>query len=260
MNTQNRDTGTRPSVDVEDLAQFERLGAQWWDEKGVMAPLHHLNPTRIRFIRDAILSQFGKTVASSGPGPGLPLAGLTLLDIGCGGGLLSEPLTRLGGRVTGIDPGPSNIAVARDHAEAVGLAIDYRATTAEALAAEKAKFDVVIASEVIEHVLDQPRFVATCSSLVAPGGLLIMSTLNRTAKAFLLAIVGAEYVLRWLPRGTHRWDRFVRPIELARWMSRAGLHPKTPVGMVFNPLRNEWSLGCDTDVNYILAAALKLTI
>ena len=246
---------TRGSVDPVDLAQFERLGAGWWDETGAMAPLHKLNPTRIRFIRDAILKQFGKPVNDASAGRTSPLTGLTILDIGCGGGLLAEPLARLGGRVTAIDPAPGNIAAAEVHAAGVGLTIDYRATTVEALARETPRFDVVIASEVVEHVVDQPRFIATACSLVDEGGLFITSTLNRTGKAFLLAIVGAEYVLRWLPRGTHRWDRFVQPAELSRWIERAGLLCSPAVGMVYNPLQDEWGLGRDTDVNYILVAA-----
>lgn len=247
-------SGTRKSIDPDDLAQFEKLGPAWWDEKGAMAPLHQLNPTRIRFMRDAMVTHFGKLGGGNEPRSDRPLAGLSILDIGCGGGLLSEPLTRLGGRVTSIDPAPGNIVVARSHAADVGLQIDYRTTTVEALAQASERFDVVIASEVVEHVVDQARFVATSCRLVAPNGLFIASTLNRTAKAFLLAIVGAEYVLGWLPRGTHRWDRFVKPAELARWIARAGLRPKPPVGMVFNPLQNAWSLGRDTDVNYLLVA------
>ena len=217
-----------------------------------MAPLHRLNPTRLRFIRDLGVRHFGRDV---GPEGGGPLSGLTLLDIGCGGGLLSEPLARLGASVTGIDPGQTNIAAARDHAAAVGVDIDYRATTVESVAAEGKPFDIVVASEVVEHVAHQAQFVATACGLVRPGGLFIASTLNRTLKCFLLAIIGAEYVLGWLPRGTHDWSRFVRPAELEAWTRRAGLTSLGTRGMIFNPLRSEWALGRDDDVNYIIGAA-----
>ncbi|MDX7953194.1 bifunctional 2-polyprenyl-6-hydroxyphenol methylase/3-demethylubiquinol 3-O-methyltransferase UbiG [Lichenihabitans sp. Uapishka_5] len=242
-------------VDTVDLAQFERLGRDWWDARGPMAPLHRLNPTRLRYIRQTVAAHFPQAVGGDTERGTLPLAGLSVLDIGCGGGLLAEPLTRLGARVTAVDPGASNVEVARWHAELGGLTIDYRVATIEDLDQAGAHFDVVIASEVVEHVLDQPAFMATASRLVAPGGLLLASTLNRTAKSFLLAIVGAEYVLGWLPRGTHRWERFVRPSELARWIEAAGLRPIGRAGMVFDPLRDGWRLGRDTDVNYWLAAA-----
>ena len=242
------------SVDPSDLAKFERLGAEWWDEKGAMGPLHKLNPTRIRYIRDVLAKHFGATVGGDTARGTLPLSGLTVLDIGCGGGLLAEPLTRLGARVTGIDPARGNIDVALSHAADMGLTIDYRAVTVESLAATEIRFDVVIASEVVEHVVDQARFVATASDLVKRGGLFVASTLNRTAKSFLLAIVGAEYVLGWLPRGTHHWTQFVTPDELGQWVRQAGLHPIDRKGMIFNPLRNQWHLGRDTDVNYLFAA------
>lgn len=244
---------TATSVDPADVARFERLGAAWWDEAGSMAPLHRLNPTRIGFIRDILLQHFGPAVGDAADAM-RPLAGLTLLDIGCGGGLLSEPLSRLGARVTGIDPGAANIAVAKTHAAALDLAIDYRAVTAEALAESGEQFDVVIASEVIEHVVDQPRFTVTACTLVRPGGLFVASTLNRTAKCFLLAVIGAEYVLGWLPRGTHDWRKFVTPRELESWARRAGCRGIARRGMIFNPLQGEWRLGADTDVNYFFVA------
>jgi 2-polyprenyl-6-hydroxyphenyl methylase / 3-demethylubiquinone-9 3-methyltransferase len=250
---QPRDGDAERSVDRTDLVQFERLGAAWWDEDGPMAPLHRLNPTRIRFIRDVATKHFGRPVSAGGV-IGWPLAGLKVLDVGCGGGLLAEPMARLGGQVTGIDPAPSNIEAAQAHANEGGLTIDYRATTAEALARDAERFDLVLASEVIEHVVDQPRFVATLASLVAPGGLLVVSTLNRTAKAFLLAIVGAEYVLGWLPRGTHQWDRFITPDELSGFAKAAGLGDVALEGITYNPLKDVWSRNPDTDVNYLMSA------
>jgi 2-polyprenyl-6-hydroxyphenyl methylase/3-demethylubiquinone-9 3-methyltransferase len=216
-----------------------------------MAKLHEINPVRMRYLRDTITAHWPE--ASAQPGEG-PLAGLSILDIGCGGGVLSEPLARLGATVTGIDPGPENIAAARAHAGLFDLDIDYRATTAEAVAASGARFDVVLAMEVVEHVVDRNAFVGTVCSLVKPGGLLIASTLNRTAKSFLLAIVGAEYVLRWLPRGTHNWMQFVTPDELALPIKRAGLKILDTSGMIFDPLRGSWRLGRDTGVNYFMAA------
>lgn len=220
-----------------------------------MAQLHKLNPTRVRFIRDTLVQHFGATAGGDTASGTLPLSGLTILDVGCGGGLLSEPLIRLGGRVTGIDPGPSNIAVARRHAADLGLTIDYRPVSMESVAEAGEHFDVVIASEVVEHVVDQSKFVATACGLVRPGGLLIVSTLNRTAKCFLLAIVGAEYVLRWLPRDTHDWQKFVKPGELETWARRAGLRETRTKGMTYDPLRDEWTLGRNTDVNYLFVAA-----
>ena len=243
------DYGPATRVDAADVARYDALGEAWWDPKGAMAPLHRLNPTRIRYIRDLMAGHFA--VAPDAP---LPLAGLSILDIGSGGGLLSEPLARLGGRVTGIDPAPNNVAVAARHAAEGGLAIDYRATTAETLAEAGTRFDAVLALEVVEHVPDPDVFVATACSLVRPGGLFVLSTINRTAKSFALAIVGAEYVLRWLPRGTHDWNQFRTPDEIATPVRVAGLKVLDRTGMVFDPLRNRWILSRDTDVNYLLSA------
>ncbi len=238
-----------PSIDAADVARFEALGDEWWSERGPMRQLHKLNPVRIAFIRDHIARHFG-----AGTADGLPLGGMHLLDIGCGGGLLCEPLARLGAEITGIDPGAGNVDVARLHGERGGLAIDYRATTAEALAASGATFDAVLAMEVVEHVADVPGFVATLTQLVAPGGLLFMATLNRTLKSMALAIIAAEYVLRWVPRGTHRWSQFVQPEELARPLSRANFKIFDRTGVIYNPLADRWQTNADMDVNYMIVA------
>ena len=214
-----------------------------------MAPLHRLNPTRIRYLRGLMVRHFAVP-----DGAALPLEGLRILDIGCGGGLLSEPLARLGGRVMGIDPAPNNVAAAARHAEEAGVVVDYRATTAESLAEAADTFDAVFALEVVEHVPEPDAFIATACSLVRPGGLFVLSTLNRTAKSFALAIVGAEYVLRWLPRGTHRWSQFMTPEEVASPVRAAGLKVLDRTGLVYDPLRRTWGLSRDTDVNYLLAA------
>ena len=242
--------GRADRVDSDDVARYDRLGDQWWDPRGAMAPLHKLNPTRIRYLRDLMIRHFAVA-----PSAVLPLAGLSVLDIGCGGGLLSEPLARLGGRVTGIDPAPGNVEVASRHASESGVSVDYRGTPAETLAETGETFDVVLALEVVEHVPDPEAFIATACSLVRPGGLFVLSTLNRTAKSFMLAIVGAEYVLRWLPRGTHRWNQFLTPEEITVPIRKAGLKVIDRSGMIYDPLRARWSLGRDMDVNYLIAAA-----
>ncbi|MEW6255277.1 MAG: bifunctional 2-polyprenyl-6-hydroxyphenol methylase/3-demethylubiquinol 3-O-methyltransferase UbiG [Pseudomonadota bacterium] len=237
------------TIDAAELARFEALGETWWDPKGPMAPLHAINPVRLGFLRDVMVRHFSRDAR------GLrPLSGLRILDIGCGGGLLSEPLTRMGATVTGIDPAPGNVDVARLHAQASGLSIDYRAVPAEDLLAAGETFDVVLALEVVEHVADVALFVRQAGRLVAPNGLFLGSTLNRTAKSFALAIVGAEYVLRWLPRGTHSWDKFVTPDEFEAVLVAAGLEVTERAGLSFDPLRGRWSLSGDLDVNYFLAA------
>jgi 2-polyprenyl-6-hydroxyphenyl methylase/3-demethylubiquinone-9 3-methyltransferase len=228
-------------IDPKEIAHFEELGEDWWDLSGPMRALHAINPLRVSYIRDAI--------AKHGA-----FEGARILDIGCGGGILCEPLARMGAEMTGIDPAAGNIDIARAHAAPQNLAINYRADTAEALVAEGASFDAVLAMEVIEHVPDQAAFVATACALVRPGGLLIMSTLDRTLKSFALAIVGAEYVLRWLPKGTHKWERFVTPDELARMMRGSGMGVIDRAGIVYNPLAGKWRLSSDTDVNYMLVA------
>ncbi|MBS0248945.1 MAG: bifunctional 2-polyprenyl-6-hydroxyphenol methylase/3-demethylubiquinol 3-O-methyltransferase UbiG [Proteobacteria bacterium] len=237
------------SVDTAEVERFGRLAADWWNERGPMAPLHKLNPVRVGYIRDQVTAHFGRDPKSLDA-----LAGLRILDIGCGAGILSEPLTRLGATMVGVDPAEENIAVASAHAEEQELTIDYRATTAETLAEAGETFDVVLAMEVVEHVVDVGDFVATCASMVKPGGLMIAATLNRTLKSFALAIVGAEYILRWVPRGTHQWDKFVTPRELERAIEAAGLDVIGERGVIFNPLADRWQLSSDMDVNYMLVA------
>ncbi len=215
-----------------------------------MAVLHKFNPVRLEFVRDEACARFGRD-----PRRMRALEGLSLVDIGCGGGVLSEPLARLGAEVTGLDPAPTNIAVARAHAEAAGLAIDYRQETIEAVVAAGTRFDIVLAMEVVEHVADVQAFVAACCAAVKPDGLLVMATINRTMKSYALAIVGAEYLLRWLPKGTHDWQKFVTPDELGGAIEATGFAIGTQTGVVFNPLTGRWTAAADMDVNYMLAAA-----
>ena len=238
------------SVDDSEVAKFAALAESWWDSEGPFRPLHKFNPVRIRFIRDRLAGHFNRDPLSPEP-----LAGLRLLDIGCGGGLLTEPLTRLGATVVGIDATEKNIRIAALHAEQGGLSIDYRHTTSEALDEAGERFDAVLNMEVVEHVADVDAFLTASGNLVGNGGLMIAATLNRTAKSFALAIVGAEYVLRWLPRGTHDWRRFVRPSELAAGLRHAGMTVTSLTGVVFNPLTGIWSLSeRDLDVNYMAVA------
>jgi 2-polyprenyl-6-hydroxyphenyl methylase/3-demethylubiquinone-9 3-methyltransferase len=237
------------TLDPAELDRFARLASEWWDPHGKFRALHRIGPARLTFLRDELIRQFAPRSA------GLrPLEGLRLLDVGCGGGLICEPLARLGGTVTGLDPAAENIEAARKHAAGQKLDITYRAGRVEELAAEGLSYDAVICLEVIEHVPDPGAFVKACATLVRPGGLLLLSTLNRTLKAYLLAIIGAEYVLRWLPVGTHQWDRFVTPDELARYLQAAGLGRTALKGLVYNPLSDVWSLADDTDVNYLASA------
>jgi 2-polyprenyl-6-hydroxyphenyl methylase / 3-demethylubiquinone-9 3-methyltransferase len=246
----NSATGT---IDQDEVARFSRLSGQWWDPRGPMAPLHKFNPVRLGYIRDRAAGYFGRD-----PKRLDSLAGLRILDIGCGGGVLSEPLARLGASVVGADPSDSNIAVARSHAAQSGLTIDYRCTTAEAMAETLAEtnenFDVVLAMEVIEHVTDVGLFVDLAASLVKPGGLMFVATLNRTMKSFALAIVGAEYILRWLPRGTHQWDKFVTPNELEIAIEQTGLRLTHETGVIYNLLADRWQISTDMDVNYMVVA------
>ena len=241
--------GPSPSVMSEEVARFDALGEAWWDADGPMAPLHRVNPIRIGWARDLIVRHFKLDAPA-----GLPLKGVSLIDIGCGAGLFAEPLARLGADVVGIDPARAAIEAALSHAEDTGARLAYRAATVEDMAAEERRFDVVSAMEVIEHAADPKLFVATAGSLVKPGGLFLASTLNRTLKSFALAIVGAEYVLRWLEPGTHRWEQFVTPIELTAFARAAGLRRLSLRGMVYDPFRREWRLSSDTGVNYLFAA------
>jgi 2-polyprenyl-6-hydroxyphenyl methylase / 3-demethylubiquinone-9 3-methyltransferase len=237
------------SIDDAEVERFSRYGNDWWDPRGPMAALHKFNPVRLAYIRDQAAQRFGRDAKKLDC-----LAGLRMLDIGCGGGILSEPLARLGAQMVGADPSQENIAVASAHARENGVTVDYRATTAEELAAACEKFDVVLAMEVVEHVTDVNEFVATCATMVKPGGLMVAATLNRTLKSFALAIVGAEYVLRWLPRGTHQWDKFVTPTELEIAFENGGLRVIGERGVIYNPFADRWQLSSDTDVNYMLLA------
>ena len=246
-------TAERPmdsTVDEAETAKFAAMAEEWWDPDGKFAPLHKFNPVRLQFLRDRICARFGRD-----PMGNRPLEGLALADIGCGGGLLSEPMARLGATVTGIDAVEKNVRTAATHAEAVGVAVDYRCDTVEAKAARGETYDVVLNMEVVEHVADVALFLESSATLVKPGGIMFIATLNRTLKAFGLAIVGAEYIMRWLPRGTHDWNKFVRPSELAAPLRRAGLEMTEIAGVAYNPLKDKWSLAPrDLDVNYMAVA------
>jgi len=236
------------TIDPAEVDRFSRIADEWWDPRGKFAPLHRLNPVRLGYIRDRASAHWQRDALS-----GTPLQGLSLLDIGCGGGLICEPMARLGARVTGIDAAERNIAIASAHSSGQELAIDYRATSAERLAGSGAQFDIVLALEIVEHVSDVDLFLECCGRLVKPGGLLFLSTLNRTAKAWALAVAGAEYVLRWLPRGTHDWRKFLKPSEVVRSLGAGGIDAREIVGVVYNPLSRAWSLDKrDLDVNYML--------
>ena len=235
------------TIDPAEVAKFEAMAADWWDPTGKFKPLHLMNPCRLDYITSQIAAEYGRDLKQP-----LPFTGLRILDIGCGGGLLSEPMARLGATVIGADAAPRNIPVAQLHAELSGLTIDYRHTSAEALAAAGEQFDVVLNMEVVEHVLDPQAYLTACHSLLKPGGLMVCSTLNRNAKSFLMAIIGAEWVMRWLPKGTHDWAKFITPDELYALIRKAGLDPVDRKGMVFNPVAWSWSLSDrDLSVNYV---------
>ena len=238
------------TVDPAEVAKFEAMAAEWWDPSGKFKPLHLMNPCRLDYITGQIAAEFDRDLDTV-----KPFAGLRLLDIGCGGGLLSEPMARLGATVVGADAAPRNIPVARIHAEQSGLDIDYRNTTAEALADAGESFDIVLNMEVVEHVADPLAYLTACRRLLKPGGLHICSTINRNPKSFALAIVGAEYVMRWLPKGTHDWGKFITPDELFALLEQAGLTPVDRKGFVFNPVSWRWSISDrDLSVNYVTAS------
>lgn len=241
------------TVDDAEIAKFEAMATEWWDPNGKFKPLHMLNPTRLDYITRQIAAEFGRDLTTP-----LPFAGLRILDIGCGGGLLSEPMARLGAEVVGADAAPRNIPVAQIHAQQSGLTIDYRHTTAEALAEAGEQFDVVLNMEVVEHVADPLAYLTACQQLLKTGGLMICSTINRNPKSFLMAIVGAEYVMRWLPKGTHEWAKFITPDELFDLIRQAGLDPVDRKGFVFNKLTWGWSISArDLSVNYVTASVKR---
>ena len=261
----------RSTIDDVDLAKYDRLGDEWWDVKGPMGALHKFNPVRVGWITDLLTRRAavarnpldskpldskpaGDRQFGDRPAGGRPLERLRILDVGSGGGILSESLSRLGANVVGIDPAPNNVIASSRHAEKAGLAVDYRCTTVETLAKADERFDAVLVMEVVEHVKDVPGFLRDAAALVAPGGLMIGATLNRTMKSYALAIVGAEYVLGWLPRGTHDWRQFVTPAEFRDFMKRGGLIPLAEAGVTYNPLRDRWHLARDMGCNYMVSA------
>jgi 2-polyprenyl-6-hydroxyphenyl methylase / 3-demethylubiquinone-9 3-methyltransferase len=252
MTTQNTRAGGSSTggstVDPAEIAKFSKLSEEWWNPSGKMAPLHKINPMRLAYIRDAAARKFERNVKSLNC-----LSGLRVLDIGCGAGLLCEPLSRLGAQMIGVDPSASNIAAAKLHAEKGHLSIDYRCTTVEEMDLRE-RFDIVLAMEVVEHVSDVGLFLSRCAAMLKPGGMMVVSTINRNWKSFALAIVGAEYVLRWLPRGTHQWEKFVTPDELAKYLLDNRLVITEQAGVVYNPFADRWSLSSDTDVNYMVIA------
>lgn len=239
----------RTTIDQAEVDRFSAMAAEWWDPTGKFRPLHKFNPVRLTYIRDLVCAQFGRD-----PHSHRPLEGLHILDIGCGGGLLSEPMARMGADVVGADASEKNIGIAKAHAAGSGVPVDYRAVTAEALAEAGETFDVVLNMEVVEHVSDVDFFLTTCASMVRPGGMTFVATINRTMKAAALAIFAAENVLRWLPRGTHQYEKLVRPEEIEKPLTASGLTVTDRTGVFFNPLLNQWNLSKDMDVNYMLVA------
>lgn len=237
------------TIDQDEVDRFSAMAAEWWDPTGKFRPLHKFNPVRLTYIRDRICENFGRD-----PKTHLPLSGLRILDIGCGGGLLSEPVARMGASVVGADPSEKNIGIAATHAAETGTAVDYRAVTAEQLVEAGELFDVVLNMEVVEHVADVDFFMRTCASMVKPGGLMFIATINRTLKARALAIFAAENILRWLPRGTHQYEKLVQPQELEAPLSASGMDVIHRTGVFFNPLQDRWNMSPDMDVNYMLLA------
>jgi 2-polyprenyl-6-hydroxyphenyl methylase/3-demethylubiquinone-9 3-methyltransferase len=237
------------TIDQAEVDRFSAMAREWWNPSGKFRPLHKFNPVRLEYIRDSVCAHFGRDALAESP-----LKGLRILDIGCGGGLLCEPMARLGADVVGADASETNIEIARIHASQSGLDIDYRATTAEALADAGEMFDVVLNMEVIEHVADVELFATKCAQMVKPGGLMFVATINRTLKAYALAIVGAEYVLRWLPRGTHQYEKLVRPSELESALGKGAMTIIDRCGVTYNPLADRWQKSRDMEVNYMVLA------
>jgi 2-polyprenyl-6-hydroxyphenyl methylase/3-demethylubiquinone-9 3-methyltransferase len=242
-------TAAAPSLDPSEVAKFSAMAAEWWNPKGKFGVLHVFNPVRLQFIKEQVTARLARD-----PLEREPFEGLRFLDIGCGGGLLTEPMSRLGASITGVDPSERNIKTASVHAQEMGLDIDYRVGTAEDLAAAGEQFDVILNMEVIEHVADPVAFTRTCASMLKPGGLMFVATLNRTLKSLGLAIVGAEYVLGWLPKGTHQWEKFITPAELKGWLADNGLSVKEELGVTYSPFTRQWRVSRDMDVNYMLVA------
>jgi len=247
MTASPKENSAGTTIDRDEVARFSAMADEWWDPDGKFKPLHRFNPVRLTYLRDRLCARFGRDPRSM-----TPLEGLTLLDVGCGGGLISEPLARMGATVTGIDASERNVGTARAHAERSGIEVDYRCTTAEDLRDAGESFDVVLSLEVVEHVADVDLFLDACAGLVKGGGALCLATLNRTPKSFLLGIVGAEYVMRWLPRGTHNWRKFVRPSELARALRRNGMGVDDITGLSYDMLTGDWQAGRDVSVNYMM--------
>jgi 2-polyprenyl-6-hydroxyphenyl methylase/3-demethylubiquinone-9 3-methyltransferase len=240
---------TAPSIDPSEIEQFSALAAEWWDPRGPFKPLHEFNPVRIGFIRDEVCARLGRVATDP-----KPLTGLDIADIGCGGGLLCEPIARLGAQITGVDPSDKNISVASLHAHQMGLEVNYVQTSVEDLAETGQTFDVVLAMEVLEHVADISVFMQACTKILKPGGIFVGATLNRTLKSLALAKIGVEYILRWLPVGTHDWKKFLTPAETNRALRDAGLDLQTIQGVTYNPLKGEWRISADTDINYMVVA------
>jgi 2-polyprenyl-6-hydroxyphenyl methylase / 3-demethylubiquinone-9 3-methyltransferase len=240
---------TATTINDAEVAKFTAMAEEWWDPKGKFKPIHKFNPVRLAYIREHVLAHFGRDGSQM-----RPFEGLTVLDVGCGGGLLCEPMARLGATVTGIDAAERNIKIATLHAQQSGLVVDYQATTSEALAAQGQKYDLVLNMEVVEHVDNVPLYMKSCADLVAPGGLMLTATLNRTARALAFAVIGAEYVLGWLPKGTHDWKKFLTPDEIKALITRNGLQVTDQTGVVYHPLADDWRKSRDMAINYMVMA------